>query len=219
MPVFSAATAEVVKANVEATGGGGYLNTKDIPDNGSVRFTLLGCDGAEEGSFAYYEIWAESLNERGKDGQPVRKGFRFGHEPTSEEVNERLESEGFCRSTNKFGKVEELKLVLAFYIWNYEKEAVQVFNISQKNIQAELQSAFADEEVAANPNKWDLELTKKTGGKFVDYSMQLRPGKRANKAVDAQVTAAFDAIQEAGGQLSALLVGGSPFEADKKVPF
>ena len=217
MPVFAAKTLERHEA-ASTKGGGGYLNTSSIQPGESVRFTILGCDGSDAGSIDFYEIWGESLTEKRNDGAPLRKCIRFAEEASPEAVNERFEELGLVRCTNKFGKAEVLKHVMAFWVWNYDSESVEVFAPSQQTIQEQLIEAFQDEEVATSPSKWDLSLSKKQGGKMIEYSISLRPGKRADKVVNARIEAEFEAVLDKGGNLAALISGGNPF-GDDKVPF
>lgn len=218
MPVFAAKTLERHEA-AATKGGGGYLNTSSIQPGESVRFTILGCDGAEEGSVDYYEIWGESLTEKRQDGTPARKCVRFAEMPSEAEISKRFNEEELIRCTNKFGKAESVRHVMAFWVWNYDSEMVEVFAPTQQTIHEQLIEAFQDEEVATSSSKWDLELKKKAGGKFVEYSISLRPGKRADKITNARIQAEFEAIQEKGGNLSALISGANPFGEGDKVPF
>jgi hypothetical protein len=220
MPVFTAKAQEAI-ASSATTGTGGYLNTKDIPTDGDgVRVSLLGCDGDESNSLTFYEIWGEVLDPkaRSQDGSALRKPVRFAEEPTQAEITERFDELGMIAGTSKFGKVDSVKLGFAFWIWNYGSEAVEIFQFTQKPLVEAFQEAFQDEEVGIAPSKWDLSIKKVQKAKFVDYSVNLRPGKRADKALNARVTAAFEEILDKGGNLSALLSGGDPF-TNKEVPF
>ncbi len=221
MPVFTAKTLERVEAAKTTGTAGGYLNTKDIPTDGDgVRITLLGCDGEDSNSLTYYEVWGEILDPkaRSQDGSPARKAVRFADEPTEAEVAERFDELGMVRGTSKFGKVDAVKFGMAFWVWNYANEAVEIFMFTQKPLVEGFQDAFQDPEVGDSPSKWDISLKKVQKAKFVDYTVNLRPGKRADKVLNARIQAAYEEILDKGGNLTALLSGGDPFK-NEEVPF
>ena len=185
-----------VKEKAANKGGGSdlFLNPSSTPDGGSVRFSAAG-----EKSLEFFEIWG-----RTRDGKP--RSLRFAEEPTTKELNDRAADEGIDL-LDKQGNPTKIKQALAFWVWNYETSSIQLFQATQTSILETLASLFSDEDVAADPGAWDLELTRNGQGLDTRYQLVLKPGKRKG-TVKAEVDAAWAECVAHGWNLDALLVGG-----------
>lgn len=190
------------KKDAATTGNDLYLNPSGLSDGQTVRFSPVG--GV---SLDFYEIWG-----RTSEGKP--KCLRFSEEPTPKELQQRAEDEGVLLIDNK-GNPSKIKQALAFWIWNYGTESVQLFQASQATILDTFGSLFSDPDVAENPDGWDFELNR-TGTTFetTRYTVVLKPGRRKG-AVGSQVNDAWEECRKAGYNLEALLTGGDP----TKMPF
>lgn len=173
-----------------------FLNPSSVTDGGSIRFSPVGSS-----SLDCFEIWG-----RTPDGKP--KCIRFADEPTSKELQDRAADEGIDL-IDKQGNPTKLKAAIAFWVWNYETSSVQLFYASQASILETIASLFADEDVAADPGAWDLELQRNGTGLDTRYSLILKPGRRKG-AVKAEVDAAWAECEAKGYNLGALLTGGDP---------
>jgi hypothetical protein len=173
-----------------------FLNPSSTPDGGSIRFSAVG-----DKALDLFEIWG-----RTSDGKPTC--LRFAEEPTAKELADRATDEG-VQLVDKQGNPTKVKAALAFWVWNYEASAIQLFYAAQAGILETLASLFSDEDVANDPGAWDLELSRNGQGLDTRYSLVLKPGKRKGP-VKAEVDAAWAECEKQGYNLSALLSGGDP---------
>ena len=213
MPILSAAAKSKADAYSESrsSGGGKYLRTSDIESGGKVRFTILSDDTQTQ---VFYELWVESLVERREDNTPVRKCLRWAEPPTRADIETRLADEDCTSCSNKFGRPETVKFVIALAVWNYDAEAVQVFAPSQPTITDRIKEIASDEEVEPSPTEWDIEMSRKDLPKKVEYTLNLRPGRRKKPLEEAKIAAAWQEALDNGFDLSRLLTGGDPFQAE-----
>lgn len=188
-----------LKDKKSAGSGDLYLNPGSLSDGESVRFSPVG-----EGSLDYAEIWG-----RTSEGKP--KCLRFAEEPTTKELNDRAADEGVQLIDQK-GQPTRLKTALAFFVFNYSTNSIQVFQASQVSILETLAALFSDEDVSSDPGAWDFELLRTGTGMDTRYQIVLKPGKRKG-TVKAEVDAAWEECLKEGANLSALLSGGDPFHA------
>jgi hypothetical protein len=150
------------------------------------------------------EVWG-----RTSEGRP--KCLRFAEEPTPKELQDRANDEGVSLVDQK-GEPSRLKQALAFWVWNYSTNSVQLFQASQRSILDTLAALLSDEDVSNDPGSWDFELNRTGTGMDTRYTVVLKPGKRKG-AIAEQVTAAWQQCVSEGCNLQALLTGGDPFKS------
>ena len=196
MPLLSASVKSAYEARKsKATGGGAYLNPSSISDGEKVRITFLG-----EDSFAGFEAWVSS-----RDGSK-RIPLRFGQEPTRSDLEGRAADEGGVVDAETVAKP-----FFAFAVFNYETEAVQVFQFSQQSLAAPIIDALSDEEVEAEASAYDFVISATGSGREKRYSALAVPGRRRKADVAKKVDAAWEAVLEKGFDLSVITSGGDPF--------
>ena len=199
MPLLSSSVKDAYNARkAKSTGGGAYLNPSSISDGEKVRITFLG-----EDSLAGFEAWVSS-----RDGSK-RIPLRFGQDPTRSDLEERATEEGAVVDAETVAKP-----FYAFAVWNYDAEAVQVFQFSQQSLAGPIIDALSDEEVEAEPHLYDfvLSATGAKGDRDRRYGALAVPGRRRKADADKTVAAAWEAVLEKGFDLSVLLSGGDPFK-------
>jgi hypothetical protein len=119
------------------------------------------------------------------------------------------------RATELGGKVRpdvKPKQFLAFAIWNYEVEKVQVFEFSQQSIANPLIATLSDEEVEAEPHLTDFKISASGSGLEKRYQVVSLAGRRRKPAIDAPITEAWDKAKADGFDISVLVSGGDPFK-------
>jgi len=197
MPLLSSSVKDAYNARkAKSTGGGSYLNPSSISDGEKTRITFLG-----EDSLAGFEAWVSS-----RDGSK-RIPLRFGQEPTRSDLEERAAEEG--------GVVDAETVAKPFYcfaVWNYDAEAVQVFQFSQQSLAGPIIDALSDEEVEAESHLFDFVISASGTGRDKRYGALAVPGRRRKPADDKKISEAWEAVVEKGFDLSVLLSGGDPFK-------
>ena len=199
MPLLSSSVKDAYNARKAKATGGAYLNPSSIAEGEKVRITFLG-----EDSLAGFEAWVSS-----RDGSK-RMPLRFGQDPTRSDLEARAADEGAVVDADTVAKP-----FYAFAVYNYEAEAVQVFQFSQVSLAGPIIDALSDEEVEAEPHLYDFVLSAtSTGPEKRDkrYSVLPVPGRRRKADADKVVAAAWEAVVEKGFDLSVLLSGGDPFK-------
>ena len=185
-----------VKNNQKTGSGGNYLNPGSIDKDSQVRITILGTS-----SLGGYECWVA------KEGK--RFSMKFKTEPTREDLKERADEEGV-----ELTGEEKVKGFYAFFIWNYDEEAVQVFQFSQQGLIDPIISNLSDEEISQEPHAYDFKIsTNGLSGLDKRYNVACVPGKRRQEKVNKQIEEAFLEVLTGGGDLTNLLVGADPFKA------
>ena len=180
--------------------GGAYLNPSSIEKDSTVRITILEPPTGQK-SLGGHECWVT------KEGK--RFSMKFKTEPTREDLKVRADEEGVELTGD-----EKPKGFYAFFIWNYEEEAVQVFQFSQQGLIDPIISNLSDEEISQEPHAYDFKLsTNGLSGLDKRYNVACVPGKRRQEKVNKEITAAFDEVMNQGADLSNLLVGADPFKA------
>ena len=107
------------------------------------------------------------------------------------------------------------KKFLAFAVWNYDLEKVQVFQFTQAGLANPLVNYLSDEEIEAEPHLYDFVLTKtKTGPepRDVKYEVACLPGRRRKDDVNKKITAAWDEVVGEGFDITCLRTGGDPWK-------
>ena len=185
-----------VKNNQKTGTGGNYLNPGSIDKDSQARITLLGSS-----SLGGYECWVA------KEGK--RFSMKFKTEPTREDLKERADEEGVELTGD-----EKVKGFYAFFIWNYDEEAVQVFQFSQQGLIDPIISNLSDEEISQEPHAYDFKIsTNGLSGLDKRYNVACVPGKRRQDKVNKEIEAAWKEVLDAGADLSNLLVGADPFKS------
>jgi hypothetical protein len=184
-------------AQAAVAGSGYYLNPSKIAPGTSVRFALL-----SEEPLEFYEAWGE-----GPDGKA--KPFRFGHEPSPDDIAIALGD--FIRRQNREGTgPEPVKFCLAIPVYNYEAGQVQILQLSQKSVIRELDSISQMEDYA-DILAIDFLFGKEGSGLNTEYKLTPVPRK---KGADKTLAEAWEDTRSAGFDLSRLLDGADPFKAD-----
>ena len=194
MPLLSKSIKEGGFAKATGSGGGNYLNPSSISDGEKVRITLLGDDSIDG-----YECWV--------DGPEKRLALRFADEPTSSDIEERAAEVG--------GKITEdtvARRFMAFAVWNYELEKIQVFQFSQQSLATPLVNYLSDEEIEAEPQSYDFVISATGQGRDKRYSVAAMPGRRRKDNFEKQISAEWKKVTEAGFDLQVMLAGGDPFK-------
>ena len=185
-----------VRDSSKTTGGGNYLNPSSIDKDQTVRVTILGSK-----SLGGYECWVT------KEGK--RFSMKFKTEPTREDLKTRADEEGVELTGD-----EKPKGFYAFFVYNYEEEAVQVFQFSQQGLIDPIISNLSDEEISQEPHAYDFKLsTNGLSGMDKRYQVACVPGKRRQEKINKEIAQAFQEVLKGGGDLSNLLVGADPFKA------
>jgi hypothetical protein len=200
MPLLSSSVKDAYNARKAKATGGAYLNPSSISEGEKVRITFLG-----EDSLAGFEAWVSS-----RDGSK-RIPLRFGQDPTRSDLEERAADEGGVVDAETVAKP-----FYAFAVWNYDAEAVQVFQFSQQSLAGPIIDALSDEEVEAEPHLYDFVMSATGTGRDKRYSVLPVPGRRRKADADKTVAAAWEEVVEKGFDLSVLLSGGDPF---RPLPF
>jgi hypothetical protein len=197
MPLLTKSVADAYTARKStATGSGNYLNPRDLTEGTKTRITFLGDESATG-----FIVWADSASDPGK-----RVKLIFASEPTKEDVITRADEQNAVVQPDF--RVQQF---FTFAIWNYNDEAVQVFEFSQRSLAEPIIDFLSDEEVESEPHLFDLVLS--ATGKGIDkkYSVLPMPGKRRQAATDKAIDAAWQKVLEDGFDLSVVIAGGNPF--------
>lgn len=193
MPLLTKSVAEAFKKPA-ATGSGNYLNPRDITEAaGKIRITILGDESANG-----YFVWGTSSTDPGK-----RVKLVFANEPTRDEVISRADEQGVAVEPDA-----RIAKFLGFFVWNYNDEAVQYFEVSQRGLTDPIIEALSDEEIEAEPALYDFVISATGSGLDKRYSVIPMPGKRRQEKVDKQVAAAFEKVLENGADISVACSGG-----------
>ena len=108
---------------------------------------------------------------------------------------------------------KNIKKCAAFFVYDYDAEAVKVLEYSQVSLLRDIERKTGDPDYE-DLNAWDLEITKITKPKTT-YSADMKPSlRKRDKAVAAKVTEAWEAAKAAGADIWRLTDGGNPFSAN-----
>jgi hypothetical protein len=199
MPFFSSDFSATLAPKDSSTSGG-YLNPSAIEDGGSTRFAILSEEPLEG-----VEVWFT------KDGGGMTK--RITPEWPDSELLAQLEKQVGGTVTERDGR-KAIKPCSAFFVYDYDAEAVRVFSANQKTLLADLARLFSDEDYS-DLAQWDVKITRTGRGTDTKYHAAMVPTKRSNTKVAQAVITAWDEACTAGYDLEALYDGGSPFGASK----
>ena len=194
-------TKQLIEGGFSKASETGFLNPSSIKEGDEIRFTILGDD-----SSTGYELWMDG-SELKENGTPKGVKTRFKDEPSPADITERAsELGGKVRADSK------PKQFMAFAVWNYEIEKIQVFEFSQQSIANPLIAALSDEEVEAEPHLTDFKISASGSGLEKRYQVVSLAGRRRKAAIDAPITEAWKAAQADGFDISVLVSGGDPFK-------
>lgn len=140
-----------------------YLNPSDVDENGTT-FRVL------SSAITGQEYWKTITDDEGKESRkPVRVGAN-----DNVFVSELEE--------NRWGELDIPKYFWAFVIWNVDAQKVQIMNIKQKKIRAQIK-ALLNSKSWGDPKDYDLTLSK-TGEKLSTvYTIQPNPKKEMDKGI------------------------------------
>jgi hypothetical protein len=183
--------------NSAASGGGDYLNPSKIRSGGSVRFHITSEEPTE-----FFECWGETA-----DGSV--KPFRFSAEPSPADIEAEMGPDYQRRMNREGSSPEPVKMVIAFWVFNYDTQKIELCSLSQKSLIRELDQITQMEDY--HPlSDFDMIMGKEGSGLTTVYSLKAVPRKKdAVTAVDTAVTAA----DAAGYNINNLLTGDNPFKS------
>lgn len=191
-------------ANRQANAGSGssrYLKTSELSEEGT-RITFLG---------------DESHSIRGYGTFLDRKG---GGKMVKINTPEKLSLPELKERANELGAVEptqEQREFYAFTIYNYDAEAIQIFEFNQSGLITGIVEFITDEDVEGNEEEYDMKLVRTKTGKDprdVRYTATpLASGKRKQASVKKKIEKAFDDLIDSGYDISELFnPDGDPFK-------
>ena len=183
-------------ATAQGSGSGGYLSLSKLENKSSVRIHLLGDEPLD-----FYQTWIES-----PDGSQI-KPLRFVDDPSPSEIEAELGD--FVRRQNyeKTGP-DPVTYSMAFFVWNYSTEEVQLLQLTQKGLIRELDQLLSMEDYQATED-WDFVISKDTSGPPSSwYSLRPAPIKKGSREV---IDAKWAEAQDKGYNLQELLLNGNPF--------
>jgi hypothetical protein len=185
----------------------GYVNPSSI---GKTLPNPFRCAVLSDEPLTGYEIWFDK-----PDGGRTKR-IAAGDYPSAELLAEYEKQTGATVSfevdyeTKQPTDKKAIKKCAAFFIYDYDAQAVKVLSYSQVSLLREIDRKTGDPDYE-DLIVWDLEITKVTSPK-VSYTADMKPALRAkDKAVAAKVQAAWDAAKEAGADIWRLTDGGNPF--------
>ena len=179
----------------KSSGGGNYLKLSNVSEGDKVRFTILG-----DNSIVGHQVWI--------DGPEKGIPLNFKDVPSSSDIEER------AAEVNGKPRVDaEIKKFMAFAIWNYEDQKVQLFQFTQTSIATPLIAYLSDEEIEAETELYDFVLSATGTNMDKRYSVTALPGRRRKADVNKQVEAAWGEAMGDGFDLTRLFSGADPFKA------
>ena len=183
----------------KSAGSDNYLNPSKVGEGDKLRFTILGDD-----SLVGYQCWVD-----GPGGKKI--ALRFSNEPTRSDIEERASEQDATVPDDC-----DPRKFMAFAVWNYDLEKIQIFQFTQSSIATPLIAYLSDEEIEAEPHLYDFVLSATGSGKDKRYSVASLPGRRRKENIDGPITVAWNKAKGAGFKLDVMLAGGDPF---KGMPF
>lgn len=108
-----------------------------------------------------------------EDGSETVKPYR---KPESEGEFSLEEMINRDARTNKEGEIEKQKYFVAGLAYNYQKQKLQVLEITQKSVLKALKS-YVDSDEYGHPSGYDLTIEKKGDGLNTDYTLVASPPK------------------------------------------
>lgn len=208
MPFFSKSFSESLAAkDTAAPSRDGYINPsqlgRDLPN--PFRCAIL-----SEEPLTGYEIWFDK-----PDGGKTKR-VAAGDYPSNEllaEYEAQIGAKVACEvdyETKQPTDRKAIKKCAAFFVYDYEAEAVKVLSYTQVSLLRDIERKTSDPDYE-DLGAWDLELSKVTSPKVM-YSADMKPAlRKKDKAVAAKVTEAWDKAKAGGADIWRLTDGGNPF--------
>lgn len=109
-------------------------------------------------------------------------------------------------TTDVVDNPEEIKHFMAFVVWNYKEEKVQILQITQKGIQKSLRALEKSEDWGSLMD-YDILVTKEGQKLETEYHVNPVPPKPLSKEIK-------DALSEKVIDLNALFKGDDPFKSE-----
>ena len=119
-----------------------------------------------------------------EDGSETVKPFRRTESEGEFSLEEMINRDA---RVNPAGELEKQKYFVAGLVYNYQKEKLQVLEITQKSILKALKS-YVDSEEYGHPSGYDLTIDKKGDGLNTDYSVIVSPPKPLADEVETLVS-------------------------------
>ena len=188
------------------SGSSRYLNTKDLSEDGT-RITFL---GDETNTLHGYGVWCD------RKGGGKKINLRTAKKLSRTELEERADEIGAIAPNDL------QREFYAFTVWNYDEEAIQIFEFNQSGLIGPIIEFLSDDEIDGSEKEYDFKVTKnKTGPdpRFdIRYSAVSLAGKRKkNSSIDKQIDKAFNELLDTGFDISVLLdPEGDPFNPGLK---
>lgn len=213
MPFFSQDFSDSLKA---AAGTGvadreRYVNPSIIGKADGVvnpyRFSILS-DAPLEG----YELWIEL-----PEGKRTKRVIEGNSMPTADVIEATAKAAGGTPAEAKEYGTEkplgrpDIRRVVNFFVFEYERAQISLITISQKGLMQDLMGLLGDPDYE-DLSKWDVEIQKVVSDR-TSYSVNMKPARRTNADVEEQLQLAWKEANDAGFNLEALLIGASPFKA------
>lgn len=196
MPFFSKDFTATALAPKESSGGGGYLNPSAIPDGGFIRFAIL-----SEAPLEGIEVWFT----KAAGGMTKRITPEWPDAELLAQLEKSVGGTVFERDGRK-----AIKPCSAFFVYDYEAEAVKVFSANQKTLLQAIERLTSDEDYA-DLAQWDMKISRTGTGTDTQYHAAMVPTRRTNDKTAKAVITAWDEACKAGADLEALYDGGNPF--------
>lgn len=208
MPFFTKTFSEsIAPKEADSTSRDGYVNPSSI---GKTLPNPFRCAVLSEEPLTGYEIWFDK-----PDGGRTKR-ISVGDFPNSDVLAEFEAQTGAKVSfevdyeTKQPTEKKAIKKCAAFFIYDYDAEAVKVLSYSQVSLLREIDRKTGDPDYE-DLSAWDLEISKATSPK-ISYTADMKPALRAkDKAVGAKVKSAWAAAVEGGADIWRLTDGGNPF--------
>jgi hypothetical protein len=182
--------------NSAASGGGDYLNPSKIRSGGSTRFHITSTEPTE-----FFECWGETA-------EGSVRPFRFVSEPSPSEISDEMGPDYNRRMNREGSGPEPVKMVIAFWAYNYDSQKIELCSLSQKSLIRELDQITQMEDYQPLSD-FDFIMGKEGSGLTTVYSLKAVPRKKdAVKTVDETMEAA----EAAGYNIQNLLTGDNPFK-------
>lgn len=211
MPFFSQSfSASLAPKESQTSSRDGYVNPSEI---GKSLPNPFRCSILSEAPLEGYQIWFDKA-----DGGKTKR-IAIGHDYPSDAVLAEYEKQinGTVAfevdfETRQPTDRKAIRKCAAFFIYDYEAEAVKILEYTQVLVLREIERLTADPDYE-DLTAWDLSITKNVGVKTT-YSADMKPGLRAkDKALGAKVQEAWDKAKAAGADIFRLTDGGNPFSA------
>ena len=210
MPFFSQTfSASLAPKETESTSRDGYVNPSQI---GKTLPNPFRCAILSEEPLTGYEIWFDKA-----DGGKTKR-IAAGDYPSDALLAEYEKQIGGTVAyevdyeTKQPTDRKAIKKCAAFFIYDYEAEAVKVLSYTQVSLLRDIDRKTGDPDYE-DLTAWDLEISKVTSPK-VSYTADMKPALRAkDKKVAAALNDAWEAAKAAGADIWRLTDGGNPFSA------